>query len=47
LLGFESSARAFEPYAIDMDVVPPDRLGEAVASDPVPTDNGAVPTTGG
>lgn len=47
LLGFESSARQLEPYAIDMDIVPPDRLGAPVAPDPVSTDPGIPDTTGG
>jgi len=48
LLGFESSARQFNPYAIDVDVVPADRLGLSPVeeSQPVP-DAGSSPTTGG
>jgi hypothetical protein len=49
LLGFESVAKQFEPYSIDVDIVPPDRLGEPGAvpiSEPVP-DTGVPVTTGG
>jgi hypothetical protein len=49
LLGFESVAKQFEPYSIDVDIVPPDRLGEPGAvpmPDPVP-DTGVPVTTGG
>lgn len=47
-LGFESSARRFDPYSIDVDVVPADRLGHpsVPAPEPVPDADGS-PTTGG
>jgi hypothetical protein len=49
LLGFESVAKQFEPYSIDVDIVPPDRLGDTGSvsmPEPVP-DTGVPVTTGG
>jgi hypothetical protein len=44
LLGFESRASEFKPYQIDVDLVPPDRLGLS-AGGAVSTDPNADPLT--
>jgi hypothetical protein len=42
LLGFESRADALRWHEIDVDLVPPDRIGGGPPADPTPSDGSVV-----